>query len=86
MTTIATYDHEKQGLDILATITKDTSLAIGAKYNTIDNKHMLFGYNVYAIDLPNVSLLETYETPKEAEYMREIIFNKLIQGQGMIIL
>ena len=86
MTHVMTYNHKDNSIETLATITKDTSLAIGAKYNTIDNKHMLFGYNVYAIDGDNATILETYETPKEAEYTREIIFNKLIQGQELIIL
>ena len=81
-----TYDHEDNGLELLATITKDTCLAAGAKYNTINDKYMLFGFNIYAIDEDNVDLLETFETLEQAEYIRETIFNKMMAGQELIII
>jgi len=82
---IFAFNFAENELEFLAEITKDTSLAVGPKYNTIKDKHMLWGFNLFAVDGDNAVLLETYESEEEAAAARELIFNKLVTGQEVIV-
>lgn len=85
MTAIVTYDHDTQGLEPLAEISRVTALAVAPKYYEYNSAIKFGGWNLYAIEGKEATLLETYETEEEAVWVRDSITQNIKAQAEMII-